>query len=734
MEIQAGAEFDATPINCTKTLTALKGQKYALVLLKEYYFEDATLAGYCNAPGDPGACISSVDVSLSGGTSSAQISSTSTATSKSGGDWTEEVIAPGVSLWTRYVFKFLDVSACALASDCELTLQFQTVRSTVRNFQGFELHVDAGWVFTLENTQWNYLPEDSTDGTNAGSPPSGPPPVSAKPEGPGRKLHSTCADCPDGKKASYFAFISTSYGTVDPSVLAAPITFELSLPNGVSGYRPGSSSNFGTQTVSDPDYKFLAAENSEFNPPTSNGQSITTKGAVDSASVTVTSFDFGGVALLRAKAQIGGTWVYASAGPQYDQFGTYISPPSCAVAISDTRGFVQIPIDTDCNWIADSWEYEPAMRALQAYHFPKYWDEETGDPQKRPSVLTSKKGDGFGAYDEYRGFHVLDRDDNNKILHRRTKAGSDLDLFICDDTPDSRYHAAVEALIAVRLDGIVRFHAVDPSQGNINNSGRATKVLNNKTEDPNNKEVFAIAFTEEHDAPGSLPGAPIYTQTCEDGTLANAQQVKVTNLPIIFCVDSIARGKADAALDSSSDPLIRAQIAAHELGHRLTLEHYIRQESYSGVDNPSAVGGTAIGTYSLDNTNARQFYTWQPYVITNGSQSLTDSIWWQVGLLALRVVDPVWQNGQSQLPFQSGSGTDTTTYIMWRYLADQPFLALPSAQQPLYLIKYPYTRFIMNKSFTFAPSRLALNNWDFSRGGGTLFTKNDFALISLTTK
>ncbi|MCX6610883.1 MAG: hypothetical protein NTW74_08525, partial [Acidobacteria bacterium] len=207
MDIQVGAEFEANPINCTKLLTARKGQKYALVLLKEYYYEDITLAGYCNVPSDPGACISSVDVSLSGGTSAASISSTATATSKSGGDWTEEEIAPGVSLWTRYEFKLVDVSACALTSDCELTLHFQTVRSTVRNFQGFELHVDAGWVFSLENTQWNYLPEDSTDTTNTGSLPSSPSPVSAKPKGPGRKLQSTCADCPDGKKASYFAFI-----------------------------------------------------------------------------------------------------------------------------------------------------------------------------------------------------------------------------------------------------------------------------------------------------------------------------------------------------------------------------------------------------------------------------------------------------------------------------------------------------------------------------------------------
>ncbi|MCX6610581.1 MAG: hypothetical protein NTW74_06980, partial [Acidobacteria bacterium] len=189
-----------------------------MILLKEYYYEDSTLAAYCNVPSDPAACISSVDVSLSGGTSIASISSTATATSKPAGNWTEEEIAPGVSLWTRYEFKLLDVSACALTSDCELTLQYQTVRSTVRNSQGFELHVDAGWVFSLENTQWNYLPEDSTDTTNTNVP---------------------CPACPDGKKPSYFAYISAGYGTVDPAVLAAPITFELSLPNGVTGYRLG---------------------------------------------------------------------------------------------------------------------------------------------------------------------------------------------------------------------------------------------------------------------------------------------------------------------------------------------------------------------------------------------------------------------------------------------------------------------------------------------------------------
>jgi hypothetical protein len=123
VEIQVGAEFDATPINCTKILTAPKGQKYALILLKEYYYDDSTLVGYCSAP-SAGGCISSVEVSLSDGTSTASISSTATATSKSPGDWTEEEIAPGVSLWTRHEFKLVDVSACALTSDCELTLQY----------------------------------------------------------------------------------------------------------------------------------------------------------------------------------------------------------------------------------------------------------------------------------------------------------------------------------------------------------------------------------------------------------------------------------------------------------------------------------------------------------------------------------------------------------------------------------------------------------------------------------
>ncbi len=710
MDIQVGSEFEADPINCTKILTARKGQKYALILLKEYYYEDSTLVGYCNVP-VPGACISRVEVTLSGGSAADSITSTATATTKTAGDWTDAAIAPGVKLWTRYVFRLLDVSTCALTSDCELTLHLQTVRSTVRNFQGFELHVDAGFTFALENTQWNYLPEDSTDTTNT---------------------NVVCPYCLDGKKVTYNAYIP-SYTNVDPTVLAAQITFELSLPNEVTGYRPGSSSNFGQQTVSDPDYKFLAGDNSDFNPPTSNGQSITTSGAVNGAMVTVSSFDYGGVALLRAKAQIGGIWIYASADARYDELGAQLPSPSCAVSGNDTRGFVQIPIDTDCNWIADSWELEPAMQALQVPHFPKYWDDEIGDSQKRPSVLTSHKGDGFGAYDEYRGFHVLDRDDNNKPLHRRTKADSDLDLFIFDDTSGSKYHVAVEALIADRLDGVVKFHAVDSSQGNINSARKATKVFNGKTEDPNNKGVFTIAFKEENDALGSLPGAPIYSETCEAGTLANAQGIGVSDLPIIFCVDSIARGKADAALGPSSDALVRAQIAAHELGHRLALTHYQQGESYSGVDNPLAVAQTAIGKYSLDNTNPSQCFTWQPYVTVNGSQATTDEIVWQVGLLAARVADPSLALGASQLPFQSGSGSDSTTYIIWRYLANQPFLALPSAQQPLYLIKYPYTRFLMNKNFLFAASRLALENWDFSRGS-TLLPQNDISLISLTKK
>lgn len=237
-----------------------------MILLQENYWEDIDLAGYCNLP-DPTACISSVDVVLSGGSGEASIYSVATATSKSGGNWTGQAISPGVTLWTRYEVKILDVSACARASDCDLTLQLQTVRSTVRNFQGFELHVDANFTFGIENTQWNYLPEDSTDTTKSGPLPSSSLPVSAKLAGPGRKLQSTCTGCPDGKKATYFAYMP-SCGNVDASALASQITFELSLPAGVTSYRPGSSSNFGQQTASDPDFKFLASENSDFKSPT----------------------------------------------------------------------------------------------------------------------------------------------------------------------------------------------------------------------------------------------------------------------------------------------------------------------------------------------------------------------------------------------------------------------------------------------------------------------------------
>jgi hypothetical protein len=538
-----------------------------LILLKEYYYEDSTLAAYCNVPSDPAACISSVDVSLSGGTSTASISSTATATSKPAGDWTEEEIAPGVSLWTRYEFKLLDVSACALTSDCELTLQYQTVRSTVRNFQGFELHVDAGWVFSLENTQWNYLPEDSTDTTNTGSLPSSPSPVSTKPKGPGRKLYSTCADCPgDGKKASYFAYISAGYGTVDPSVLAAPITFELSLPNGVTGYRPGSSSNFGAQTASDPDYKFLTGGNEGFNAPTSNGQSITTSGAVNGATVTVTSFDYGGVALLRAKAQIGGTWIYATAGALYDELGAELPSPSCAVAGNDTRGFVQIPIDTDCNWIADSWEFEPAMQALQFPHFPRYWDQEKTSTANAAVV----KGDGYGAYDEYRGFHVLEEQQGQanitttNPIHKRTDPVK-LTSFYHDKTSGKLIRPGIKAFLIEKLKSEIEFFEINAAQYEESDE-KSSLPFNGNSEAPDNLRNFALVLGSSNDP-----------NICSDQSFGSAFGRGKRSENIVICVEKINAQTNNSTLRSTA----LAVLSAHEVGHRFNLLHYYKSATYN---------------------------------------------------------------------------------------------------------------------------------------------------------
>lgn len=596
--IQVTPEVIPNPQNCTQTIRIPQGKKHALFYFREEYYEDPLVTALCLAylagTGDPTTCQSSVQITASANQMpSFQVASYSSLSGLPAGDWSFDG-----TLWTRYVLKVLDVAECAAQADCELNVRVVTTRSDIQNLQGFQFIANGTFTFDIENTPWLYLPEDASDGEGSMLP-SREIPSSSKSKSPPRR-NSTCSDCPDGKSVSYFAGVY-AHPSVNPDQLLSKITFDLSLPSGVSGYQPGSSSNFGTQTAADPDYQFETSKNPGFEAPTANGQTIRTADEVPFAMVTVSSFDYGGVAILRAKTIVGGDVIFAQSTPAYNLEGYIFAPPGCAVDPSDKRGFVQIPIDTDCNWIADSWEWDKAMPKLNTRHFPRYWDGEATS-NARPEIV---KGDGYGAFDEYRGFHVVDTAGSH--IHVRTDPAK-LTAFFHEKIQEGSNNQTKEIVAAVRrllvptLAQEVEFWELAKEQFNDLKNGRSGSLNINSLVSDSQLKNYPLVFSVDSNA-----------QTCVEGSYGSTAKLGKDNTDIIICLNKVT---SDAA--SSTIPLQTALafVVAHEVGHRFKLRHYSRLLEYHSnrlgqAEAIAELGNTNTKTYiesSDPNSNGKDFF------------------------------------------------------------------------------------------------------------------------------
>lgn len=209
--------------------------------------------------------------------------------------------------------------------------------------------------------------------------------------------------------------------------------FEIERPTGVQKWLPGDSTNGGVEASGSdpqPDYAFdqTGGRNplSVFLPPEDNGQRITTQPQVKRAELTVTSHDYGGVANLRGWIQFqeNGTKYAAEIVPADEEPDHFTlpadpGPPACA----GTGQFASLPIDEDCNGVADKWEDEHST--LNGQRMPAAWDEDEGYSS------TSPKGDGLSVHDEYRGFHYVE-DDGTTVLWTDTDPLERQDIFFWD--------------------------------------------------------------------------------------------------------------------------------------------------------------------------------------------------------------------------------------------------------------------------------------------------------------
>lgn len=680
---EGGVEADPQDINCVQTLKAVKGTKLVQATVIEYWQSGSQ---FCLDPSFALSCTSSNSISieqLGGGSGSLNIETLANGVDTPGGEW--QLMSEGEDgskNWSRETQKIINVTQCAKNQDCLLQFRFirTVLRSPAKNANtvfGLDLAFSST-EFVMTHTAWEYLPQDATD------------------------TAITSSNEVNGKTVEYTLYC--------PHKCDSQITLELSNYEGLTTYRPGSASNYGTQPNTSPDYVFEEDRNRDFN-VSENGLAMTSKELVDVPSsmvAKVTSLDYGGVAVLRAKMQVDGEWVYAESYA-WDEYGENLLPrATCAVAPSDERPFVQIPIDTDCNWIADSWEKPKAQEAQLGDHFPtRYWDDEK---DARTVVETDVvRGDGYGAYDEYRGFHALNQFDQD--IHIRTDAAKFLDQFFWDPTSSKLYRDAIAALIEPRLSNFVRFHRVSQAQATETNlsAGNELTRINFRSEAPSSLMYnYAIHF---HQVVGQ-----IYANGRQD-PLADSGTIGKSGRPITVR-QNLVDAKAGAIQYDTA--LLNAIVIAHELGHRFNLKHYMRFPHLNPQISEQTISQLGSNEWALHSTNWRKFYVFNGIAWNGSSATMADSI----NLSNAMNGNEVATSGQLAYP---SSISPSSSSAIFEWTARDLLTSSPTANPPGPLLVLEIRKRRMMDWGIFGDATMAsLAAWEFSSQ-----FPNDIAIISL---
>ncbi len=257
----------------------------------------------------------------------------------------------------------------------------------------------------------------------------------------------------------------------------------------VRAWLPGSSSNWDGTQLDDkgnpkkdgpdyPDYVFDDPSDSQKDPQLKASDqgglhiaSIAPVNTTAPVTLVVQSRDYGGSAILKAKAVISGPNIVG--GSVTVPFNVVdpvskedVRPPSCVGAADFAKHpFASLPVDQDCNGIADDWE------------------SKHGGPFPDPTVDSDQ--DGFSAFDEYRGFHQLDNQGN--VTWNFTEPTKQ-DLFYWDPdglttTPISSSDPNCQGLcnrlqniFGAQTGGFITLHPVNAKQARATHAERAARA------------------------------------------------------------------------------------------------------------------------------------------------------------------------------------------------------------------------------------------------------------------
>jgi hypothetical protein len=256
--------------------------------------------------------------------------------------------------------------------------------------------------------------------------------------------------------------------------------------------------------------------------------------AINSADAWLSSRDYGGYGFVTATATVNGVTINAT-------------------VIGTGGPMAPIPIDANGDYIADAWENTlgvplplnpSADGEVNAYGAPA--------------------GDGFSAFEEYRGFIVINSGENSPncvigaVCHIRTNPVTQQDVFVVDTNS-----------LFTSFGGILKaatpfaYHVLSLELGNPKAVTDASAGLNFLRRD----------FTNISNADRPVFALDILSRAIDDpGTLGTSNGLSNNGLPVLLDLSHIH----DAFVSNTAIPenVITMQVLAHEVGHKFGLIHY----------------------------------------------------------------------------------------------------------------------------------------------------------------
>jgi hypothetical protein len=264
---------------------------------------------------------------------------------------------------------------------------------------------------------------------------------------------------------------------------------------------------------------------------------------VNAATVVLTSRDYGGLGWVSATATVNGQIITAN-----------------VAATSATEA--SLPIDLNGDFIPDA--YQPSAINPHA--------------DAEPNVYGAPAGDGFSAYEEYRGFveNLANSCAPGCIFHTRTNSATAQDAFIVD--PHSFYQDYGTIL---RTKTPFVFHTLSLDLANPNNASDARDgvgLLRRGYVD-HVSSIYAFVLVEDN--------------TIGTGVLGQAGSLKNDGIAVKISTNNISAGATTEPI--GYDTLFQ-QTVVHEVGHKLKLQHYHEARPVE----PTLAGGTTAAALATN--------------------------------------------------------------------------------------------------------------------------------------